>query len=156
MASINNASTMKATTATIAVSQSNRDHLFRTFLDGITEEVRRKLITVSLKSIPKKVAFIDGMIVIYILVKIGMVDLDNVFDDCIDNLFLHTAGPERWSCGVDDNGRIDRLRIGESFLGNDITYHITYVFNLPVSVQYLERLTHLTVINCQIHRSLHG
>ncbi|OEU06938.1 hypothetical protein FRACYDRAFT_265309 [Fragilariopsis cylindrus CCMP1102] len=123
-------------------SSSDRDGSFRNLLNKIPDEIRRKLITLSLNSIPKEVAFTDGIIVIFILVKVGMVDLDNLANNRI-GFNVDTDDRKKWTCGVDDDGRIIRLAIGKLFYGD------LPAFDLPVIIQYLERLTDLTLVRCR-------
>ena len=141
----NNTSAMTVTIVPVApapASSSDRDGSFRNLLNKIPDEIRRKLITLSLNSIPKEVAFTDGIIVIFILVKVGMVDLDNLANNRID-FNVDTDDRKKWTCGVDDDGRIIRLAIGKLFYGD------LPAFDLPVIIQYLERLTDLTLVRCR-------
>jgi hypothetical protein len=118
-----------------AVSQ--RDRVLRDITVEIPEDDRGKFLTICHNSIPEKVAFIDGAVVMLILIKVGLVDLNDVENDRIDFDVSHM-----WSYEIDtDDGRIKSLTIR----GNDNLDQ----YELPTIVCHLTRLFELCLHCCE-------
>lgn len=109
-------------------------------------ELRGRLMTVCLNSIPNKMDFVEGMILISILSQIGIVDLRDADLHTIDLTTTETSNiidsiDMSHTYEMDDNGRITRLNVGTTWAGEDD-------FVMPAGIGRLQRLTHLEVSNC--------
>ena len=113
-----------------------RDRVLRDITVEIPEDDRGKFLTICHNSILENVAFIDGAVVMLILIKIGLVDLDDVENDRID-----FDGSRMWSYETDtDDGRIKTLNI----FGNDDMDE----YELPTIVCHLTYLSELCLFFC--------
>ena len=117
--------------ATIAMNEKDRDRLMREVMAETAEKERGRLLTIASKTAPKRVAFVDWVILVPILSKIGIVNLRNRTDRIRD---------ARWSYKADKNGRIMELRIGGV---RDLD-----PFDVPAGIVRLERLKLFSVTNC--------
>ena len=105
-----------------------RGKLLKDILNEISEEDRGRLTTLCINLIPDNLDYIDGLILIIILSKIGTI---NLYDD------LSVNGPY----STDKYGRITTLKL---FNGHD-----NPKYDLPAIIGRLERLTDLTVCDCR-------
>jgi hypothetical protein len=116
---------------------SQRDRVLRDITVEIPKDDRGKFLTICHNSIPEKVAFIDGAIVMLILIKVGLVDLNDVENDRIDFDVSHM-----WSYEIDTaDGRIKTLTIR----GND-NFDL---YELPTIVCHLTQLFELCLHRCE-------
>lgn len=118
---------------TTVVSQA-RNQVLRDVLAGMAEPER--LVAFCGKCIPKKVDFIDGVVLVSILVKMGIVNLDK--DKGLYLSDSHYA--PKWSFRVDDDGRIIGLGIGDGYDSETIIF-----YDLPAGIVRLDKLTDLTI-----------
>ena len=72
------------------------------------KELRGRLMNICVDSHPQNVAFIDWVIVVSVLSKVGIVNLHNDDVNCRGWVYH-----QYWSYEVDDDGRITSLSIGE-------------------------------------------
>ena len=128
----------------VAAAIKARDSLLRDVIAETIEADRGKLMNICINSIPSKLLFIEGVILISALSKMRSVDLHNIEYDHIDirnsNSFFIFSDVDNLKCTVDDDGRIIELEIE----GNSDEY-----FALPAIVVRLERLTELTLWHCR-------
>jgi hypothetical protein len=118
---------------------------------GIPEKDRGWLMTMFIDCIPNEIDFIDGIIVMIILWKIGIVDLNKYSRYCRDEFREHSVivneyEGEDWMYKNDDHGRITELIVGGSLCGDDDNNCNIETYDLPPIIGHLERLNYLGVI----------
>ena len=101
-----------------------RSQLLREIMAGISEKDRGWLITLCTNCIPTEIDFIDGIIVIIILCKIGIVDHNKYPWYCRDEFGEHSVvvneyTGEEWMYKYDERGRITELFVGGLLYGDD-------------------------------------
>jgi hypothetical protein len=118
--------TVITTIASASASASaikSMDRLLRDVLDDLTKEDQGKLMSTCSGIIPERMNFTEGVTWIYLLSKMGLVDLDdaeiniNHEYDHDDNSIYYSID-ERYICTIDDDGRIKTLMIEEHFDGH--------------------------------------
>ncbi|MGK3761477.1 MAG: hypothetical protein ACI8RD_013795 [Bacillariaceae sp.] len=149
MAASTNEVAGEISTAVAAVVKAN-DRMLRDVIAETPAEDRGKLMTICSNSIPDKLFFIEGFILISALSTMGFVDLHNVTNDIIEFEnqqidmmgFLIHLDNYRFECTIDDDGRIKKLSIvGDK--GSDEP------FALPAIICRLEKLTDLELQYCR-------
>ena len=98
---------------------------------GISEKDRGWLITLCTNCIPNEIDFIDGIIVIIILCKIGMVDYNKYSWYCRDEFREHSVvvneyTGEEWMYKYDEHGRITESFVGGLLCGDDCRQQLQY------------------------------
>jgi hypothetical protein len=118
--------TVITTIASASASASaikSMDRLLRDVLDDLTKEDQGKLMSTCSGIISERMNFTEGVTWIYLLSKMGLVDLDdaeiniNHEYDHDDNSIYYSID-ERYICTIDDDGRIKTLMIEEHFDGH--------------------------------------
>jgi len=149
---------MASTTTATTTAIKSMDCLLREVLADVTEEDRGKFMNVCFKGIPTEINFTEKVVLIYVLSKMNMLELNNSENNCIIfyeanespslkgeyNCFVGDRGiPRRtnsWCMNftIDPNeGRITKLIIP----CNDT--------DLPTVISRLERLKDLRIWNCR-------
>ena len=135
-----------------------RDQSLKEIVSEIPKEHRGRFMTICVNSIPDNVAFVDGMVVISILSKTELLDLDDPTIERIDFPINEDLDYYDWSCEIDnDDGRIVELCIDVHSLPADVgrldrlkTLFVTNCRSLPtVALSKLPNLNDLTLISCQ-------
>ncbi|VEU37625.1 unnamed protein product [Pseudo-nitzschia multistriata] len=102
---------------------------------GVSRNDIDRAIEICNSSRPERVCFDDWMVLIFILSKVGIVDLQNREDDCRN--LVHR---DRWYYRTDHEGRINYL----SLFGK-----VGCPFDLPPEIGYLECLEYLRLKRCR-------
>ena len=124
-----------------AIKAKSREQCLRAILaDAHEPEETERLVFVCRRHIPEKVYFIDGVVLISILSKIGLVDLEH--EDLHIDFYENGHHARGYSFRTDDNGRIIELNIC------DETFRYP-PFDLPAGVVRLDKLTDIYVSNCR-------
>ena len=130
---------------TIAIKERGR--ILKEVLKVEIGKDRGRLMNVCINCIPDEMDFIDGVILVIILSKIGIVDLKdkNLRIDFKDHSYWDAM---TWSYVInDDNGRITELVVGGHLYGGDGDIA---TYDTPRCIVHLERLQDLCVIgNCR-------
>ena len=109
----------------------SRSQLLREIMAGISEKDRGWLITFCTNCIPTEIDVIDGIIVIIILCKIGIVDHNKYSWYCRDEFREHSVvvneyTGEEWMYKYDEHGRITELFVGGLLCGDDCRQQLQY------------------------------
>jgi len=149
-----------AAIATAAITKA-REQSMKCILEEIPEEHRGRFTTICVNSIPDEVSFVDGMVLILMLIQMGRFRLDDSTIDRIDfnlekvedvydsdddyesnwkyEIDLYDVHPK-----IDEDGRIIAFSIGRYF-----EQHRQIPYDLPSCIVHLDRLEYLFVIDCR-------
>ena len=128
---------------TTEMAIKSMDSQLRNVLSETPEADRGKLISVCLKSIPNGMNFVECVIVVSALSKMGLVDINNIANDQIDfEKYGNQYGihDDACYCTINTDGRITGLYITPDNVDE---------YDLPAIIGCLERLTCLTLNKCR-------
>ena len=123
--------------------------IVKRIISQLAENVRNEFVILCSENIPQRISLIDGIVAFFIYVKMGFVDLEDFrFINDPEVRAMMVQGEELFTNGldlenlidVDNDGRITRLTIGSLF-------NIHRRYDLPRSIQYLEKLKILSLHN---------
>ena len=95
--------------AATAAKRREQSQLRDTILAEIPEEHRAKFMEVCVRSIPSNVYFLDGMVLVSVLTKIGYADLGDPRLKRIE--FTSMGYGVGWCCAIDDGDEIGRAHV---------------------------------------------
>jgi len=127
-----------------AIKAKSREQCLRTTLaDAHYEpEETERLMFVCRRRIPEKVYYIDGVVLVSIVSRIGLIDLLEYNKDLHIDFYENGYHVRGFSFKTDDNGRIIELKIC------DETFRYP-PFDLPAGVVCLDKLADIYVSNCR-------
>mmetsp|Transcript_45900 Transcript_45900/g.49531 ORF Transcript_45900/g.49531 Transcript_45900/m.49531 type:complete len:569 (-) Transcript_45900:166-1872(-) len=144
---------MASTATATATAIKSMDRLFRDVLANLAEEDRGKFMNACLKGIPTEMNFTEGVVVIYALAKICILELHNSENNCI--IFYEGSLKGEYNCFVGGRGIPRRINSWCMNFAIDNDGRIIKLFmpcndtDLPAVIFWLERLKDLRIWNCR-------
>lgn len=142
--------TSEVTTAAVTTDAENkeRDNIIRDVLAETAEEDRGRLMSVCVGNCPTNVAFIDFVVVISILSRGGVINIERGANNNF-NFGSNIGFGDGWLFLTNEDGRIRELNVG-GYAEDEDGIHDIASYCLPAGVTRLQQLDSLEVIgNCR-------